>query len=90
MTDIAVLQNAFKTPTLRNADRRAPFMHDGSEKTLADVVELYNVGGRVKRLDRQHRRRRVVTVGLRRARRALSAEIRDCAAIACVVDRFDA
>lgn len=49
LTEIEVLQNAFKTPTLRNADRRAPFMHDGSERTLADVVELYNAGGRVRR-----------------------------------------
>ena len=27
----------------------APFMHDGSEKTLEDVVEFYNRGGDVKR-----------------------------------------
>lgn len=43
------MQFAFKTPTLRNAAQRAPFMHDGSEKTLEEVVELYNQGGRVKR-----------------------------------------
>ena len=30
--------------TLRNADRRGPFMHDGSEKTLEDVIELYDLG----------------------------------------------
>lgn len=43
------LNFAFKTPTLRNADHRGPFMHNGTEKTLADVIELYNLGGRVKR-----------------------------------------
>jgi len=40
---------AFKTPGLRNINLRAPYMHDGSEKTLEDVVELYNKGGAVKR-----------------------------------------
>lgn len=37
---------AFKTPTVRDAALRPPYMHDGSEKTLEDVVELYNIGGR--------------------------------------------
>lgn len=54
LPEIEVLQNAFKTPTLRNVDHRAPYMHDGSEKTLADVVELYNAGGRVKRPSLAH------------------------------------
>ena len=35
----------FKTPTLRNIDRTAPYMHDGSIKTLREVVEHYNNGG---------------------------------------------
>jgi cytochrome c peroxidase len=35
----------FKTPTLRNIDMTAPYMHDGSIKTLADVVTFYNQGG---------------------------------------------
>lgn len=39
------LQYAFKTPTLRDVDRRAPYMHDGSIATLDDVIELYNKGG---------------------------------------------
>ncbi len=39
------LHYAFKVPTLRDVARRAPFMHDGSEATLADVIELYNRGG---------------------------------------------
>jgi cytochrome c peroxidase len=36
---------AFKTPGLRALLDTAPYMHDGSEKTLLDVVELYNRGG---------------------------------------------
>lgn len=35
----------FKTPTLRNIDLTAPYMHDGSLKTLDEVVEHYNRGG---------------------------------------------
>jgi len=36
---------AFKTPTLRDIEHTGPYMHDGSLKTLADVVEHYNKGG---------------------------------------------
>jgi cytochrome c peroxidase len=36
---------AFKTPTLRNVALTAPYMHDGSLKTLSEVVEHYNNGG---------------------------------------------
>ncbi len=36
---------SFKTPTLRNIDLTAPYMHDGSLKTLRDVVVHYNNGG---------------------------------------------
>jgi cytochrome c peroxidase len=35
----------FKTPPLRNVALTAPYMHDGSLKTLRDVVEHYNNGG---------------------------------------------
>lgn len=38
-------RGAFKTPTLREVARRAPYMHDGSHKTLREVVEFYNKGG---------------------------------------------
>jgi cytochrome c peroxidase len=37
---------AFKTPTLREIARTAPYMHDGSLATLEDVVEFYSEGGR--------------------------------------------
>jgi cytochrome c peroxidase len=39
-------KGAFKTPTIRDVALRAPYMHNGSEKTLEDVVDLYNKGGR--------------------------------------------
>lgn len=34
-------KGAFKTPTLRNIVQSAPYMHDGSLKTLKDVVDFY-------------------------------------------------
>jgi cytochrome c peroxidase len=46
---IESMHHAFKTPTLRNSDRRAPYMHNGSEQSLADVIEYYNRGGEIKR-----------------------------------------
>lgn len=36
---------AFKTPTMRDVAKHAPYMHDGSVATLKEVVELYNRGG---------------------------------------------
>jgi cytochrome c peroxidase len=36
----------FKTPTLRGVALTAPYMHDGSLATLAEVVEFYRGGGR--------------------------------------------
>jgi len=42
---------AFKTPTLRNIELTQPYMHDGSLKTLEDVVDFYNNGGRVAETD---------------------------------------
>lgn len=36
---------AFKTPTIRNVALTAPYMHDGSLRTLEEVVEHYNIGG---------------------------------------------
>lgn len=35
----------FRTPTLRNVELTAPYMHDGSFQTLGDVVRFYNQGG---------------------------------------------
>jgi len=39
-------RGAFKTPTLREIARTAPYMHDGSLATLEDVVAFYSDGGR--------------------------------------------
>jgi len=36
---------AFKTPTLREISRSAPYTHDGRFKTLEEVVNFYNKGG---------------------------------------------
>ena len=35
----------FKTPTLRNIEFSAPYMHDGRFSTLEEVIEHYNSGG---------------------------------------------
>ena len=36
---------AFKTPTLREIAKTAPYMHDGSLRTLEEVVDYYDKGG---------------------------------------------
>jgi cytochrome c peroxidase len=38
-------KGAFKTPTLRDVAKRTPYMHDGSQKTLEEVVAFYDRGG---------------------------------------------
>ncbi|MFN0085053.1 MAG: cytochrome-c peroxidase [Blastocatellia bacterium] len=38
-------RGAFRTPSLRNVARTAPYMHDGSLKTLKDVIDFYIGGG---------------------------------------------
>ncbi len=38
-------RGAFKTPGLRNVAQTAPYLHDGSAATLAEVVALYVEGG---------------------------------------------
>lgn len=44
-TNSVKLKHAFKTPTLRDVARRAPYMHDGSVPTLEAVIDLYDRGG---------------------------------------------
>jgi len=39
-------RGAFKTPTLREIGRTAPYMHDGTLSTLDAVVDFYDQGGR--------------------------------------------
>jgi cytochrome c peroxidase len=41
---IEQLEQAFKTPTLRNIDQRAPYMHDGSLASLSAVIDHYDTG----------------------------------------------
>jgi cytochrome c peroxidase len=55
-TKVVTDQGAFKTPTLRNIANTAPYMHDGSLKTLKEVVDFYAGGGNSNPyLDRQIR-----------------------------------
>ena len=44
-TKIESDKGAFKTPILRNVAETAPYMHDGSLKTLKSVVDFYAGGG---------------------------------------------
>ncbi len=44
-TKVATDNGSFKTPTLRNIAKTAPYMHDGELKTLSDVVDYYAGGG---------------------------------------------
>jgi len=41
------LNYAFKTPTVRNTAKTAPYMHNGVYKTLDEVVNFYHKGGGV-------------------------------------------
>ena len=45
VTQEDMLKGAFKTPTLRNVAASPPYMHDGSQKTLEEVMEWYDKGG---------------------------------------------
>ena len=44
-TDPGAGSGDFKTPTLREVARTAPYMHDGSLATLEEIVEFYSEGG---------------------------------------------
>jgi len=46
VTGLASDYGKFKTPTLRNIEFSAPYMHDGRFATLEEVVEHYNSGGK--------------------------------------------
>ena len=45
---VASMKGAFKTPTVREVSRTAPYFHDGSAATLEEVIALYVEGGTVK------------------------------------------
>ncbi|GEP03041.1 cytochrome-c peroxidase [Methylobacterium oxalidis] len=42
---VVTMQRAFKTPSLRDLRLQGPYMHDGSVRTLDDVIEHYVKGG---------------------------------------------
>ena len=42
---VDMTRGAFKTPPLRNIAQTAPYFHDGSARTLMDVVNHYTTGG---------------------------------------------
>ncbi|MFU1857538.1 cytochrome C peroxidase [Sphingobacterium sp. CZ-UAM] len=42
---VSQLQYAFKTPTIRNITKTAPYMHNGGYTTLEQVMDFYNKGG---------------------------------------------
>jgi cytochrome c peroxidase len=45
---LGLMKGAFKTPTIRDITLSAPYFHDGSAKTLTEVVKHYVSGGVVK------------------------------------------
>jgi cytochrome c peroxidase len=45
LTKEPVDSGTFKTPSLRNVALTAPYFHDGSRKSLQDVIKHYNKGG---------------------------------------------
>ena len=44
-TQSSIHKHSFKTPTLRNIQLTAPYMHNGVYKTLEEVMNFYNKGG---------------------------------------------
>lgn len=46
------VQGTFKIPTLRNVELTGPYMHNGSMKSLEEVIEFYDRGGNVE--NREH------------------------------------
>ena len=71
----------FKTPTLREIARTAPYMHDGSLPTLEDVIEFYDRGGNANPYRDRELRRLSLTADEKGALlaflRSLSGQIRE-------------
>lgn len=42
---VTIMQHAFKTPSLRDLPENGPFMHNGSMKSLTEVIKHYENGG---------------------------------------------
>lgn len=45
ISKLDIHKNSFKTPTLRNIELTAPYMHNGIYNTLEEVIEFYHKGG---------------------------------------------
>ena len=45
LNQIEQLRYSFKTPTIRNIDKTAPYMHNGVYNRLEDVIKFYELGG---------------------------------------------
>lgn len=45
ITQAAIHKNSFKTPTIRNIELTAPYMHNGVYKTMEEVIDFYDQGG---------------------------------------------
>jgi cytochrome c peroxidase len=80
VTHNAIDAHAFKTPTVRNIERTAPYFHNGAFATLASVVDFYVEGGGrargialdnqdpdVRKLELSAEQKRVLTLFMREA-----------------------
>jgi len=63
---IVKMQQAFKTPGLREISRRGPYMHNGSVATIEAVIDHYNDGG----VNRPSRSAQIKPLGLTKPERA--------------------
>lgn len=45
ITQAAIHKHSFKTPTIRNIELTAPYMHNGVYKTMEEVIDFYDQGG---------------------------------------------
>lgn len=43
--EVTIMQHAFKTPSLRDLPINGPYMHDGSMRSLEEVIKHYEKGG---------------------------------------------
>lgn len=45
LNQIEQLKYSFKTPTIRNIEKTAPYMHNGVYQSLEEVIKFYELGG---------------------------------------------
>ncbi len=74
LTDKGAGDGKFKTPTLREISRTAPYMHDGTLHTIEEVIDFYDQGGRANPgLDPEIRRLRLSVAEKRALAKFLTA-----------------